>query len=75
MRAINLEKEEERKAFVLKAAAAFAGDPKMRTYTDGPIIPGKPFAVRWGADEDCIVVLQLDDFAEVLLYENVVERS
>lgn len=47
----------------------------MRTWTEGPVIPGAMFAVRWGADEDCVVVLQLDDFAEVLLYENIVERS
>ena len=75
MRTVNLELDAERLAFAREAAEWFKKDPAMRTYTNGPIEPGKWFAVRWGADEDCVVVFKLDDFAEVVKFDNIVERS
>jgi len=47
-------------SFVRRAVRNFTEYPEHRTYTDGEIEPGCLFAVRWGADDDCVLVLRLD---------------
>ena len=74
MRSINVREEDERLAFARKAAEWFKKDPAMKTFTDGPIEPDKWFAVRWGADEDCVVVFKTHEYMEIVKYDNIVEK-
>ena len=58
--------------FAEKAAANFAAHPKHSTYTDGEIVPGCFFAVRWGMGEDCVLVLKIDEYHVPTNYQNLV---
>ena len=73
MRLISLPIEKARTDFALEAARFFARNPEMTSYTAGEITSGCLFAIRWGLGRDCVLVLQLDEAVEPVIYENVVE--
>lgn len=73
MRGIQLEDQLEQIEFAKRAAAKFAGDPKMFTYTDKDIQPGCLFAMRWGMGDDCVVVFKLDDYFEPTNYHQLIK--
>ena len=75
MRQICLKEEKERADFALRAAANFAKYPEHSVYTDAEIIPGCEIGLRWGLDNDCVLVLQFAEFVEPVLYAQVVERA
>ena len=60
--------------FAEKAAAHFAAHPEHSTYTDGEIVPGCFFAVRWGMGEDCVLVLKIDEYHVPTNYQNLVRE-
>jgi len=60
MRMVYVSKELEQIEFAKRAAEAFAKNEKLASYTDGEIIPGCFFALRWGLRNDCVVVFKLD---------------
>lgn len=57
MRNTSLAEEEEQEAFALKAALYFAAHPTMATY--GDVRKSSFLAVRWGMNNDGVVVLKL----------------
>ena len=75
MRIVNIAEEDERKAFALEAAAEFAANKGMWSYTRGPIERDKWFALRFGGGDDCVVVFKTHEYMEIVVYENIVERS
>ena len=73
MRAYKFHEEEERLAFAQRAAEMFAENEKWMTFSDsGSIEPGELLALRWGADKDCVVVLRIDEFYDVVNYHNII---
>ena len=66
--------ELEKLAFAKKAAAHFASHGNHTTYTDGDVLPGCLFAVRWGLGEDCVLVFKLDECAEIVNYQQIIRR-
>lgn len=77
MRIVNLRDQEEQTAFAKEAVAFFAKDPdlRFRTWTRGEIVPGCLLAIRWGAGEDCVAVLKLDDFHQPVIYEQIIKEA
>lgn len=67
--------ELERIAFARKAADSFAKNQKFFTYTDGDIVPGCLFAVRWGLGEDCVLVFRVDPECEVVNFQQAVRNQ
>jgi hypothetical protein len=56
--------------FAARAAEHFAKHKEHRTFTTGEIESGCLFAVKWGLDNDCVLVFQLDTdpiiFAQII---------
>lgn len=73
--------EDEMKKFVAEAANFFSLYPEKRTYGS---IDGRDYrkndvgesarwlALKWGADDDCVLVLQLDEWWEPVIYQQVI---
>lgn len=75
MRGIDIEEENKRQAFAKEAAEWFRTNPKGRTFTNGPLAPGKWLAIRWGAGEDCVVVLRIHEYEEIVNYTNIIQTE
>lgn len=58
---VHVESELETIEFAKKAGAHFASNPQHWTYTDGDIVAGCLFAMRYGLGNDCVVVFRLDE--------------
>ena len=67
-----LGEEEETLKFVRTAATAFREDPDMISYTTGPIEPGCLFALRWGLDNDCIMIFKVGTEFNPVVFDQVV---
>lgn len=74
MKLVDINTQRAEQAFAEKAAAAFAREPKMRSYTDGDIVPGCLFALRWGLHERAVAVLRLDGEHLPTIYGDLVPR-
>jgi hypothetical protein len=75
MRMVRVNEEAERLDFADRAAKCFEERPEVRTYTDsGKVEQGELFAVRWGMDADCVVVLKVDEYFEPANYQNIVDN-
>lgn len=61
--------------FVERASEDFEAHPEHITYTDGEIVPGCLFAVRWGLGKDCVLVFKLDEFFQPVNYQNVITKE
>lgn len=58
--------ERELVAFAEKAAAAFKANAKLASFGSDHPAQGEYLALRWGMDNDCVLVLKLDpDFEPV----------
>lgn len=75
MRMVTAAEIEEELFFAKNAAAMFAKNPKMMTYTAGEIKPGVLFACRWGCGDDCVVVFKLADDHTPTNYQNLVRQE
>jgi len=71
----NLTNEAEKLAFAQRAAVNFAENPKNNTYSDKEIEPGCYFAIRWGLGNDCVVVIKLDGYEDIVNYENIITKE
>jgi hypothetical protein len=66
---------EKRIEFVQRAARYFRDNPTHWTYTDEEVEPGELFAVKWGADNDCVLIFKLDECFEPTIYGQAIERG
>lgn len=73
-RVVYMSDERERQAFAELAAAKFAADPKLWTFTDGDVEAGEWFAVRWGLHDRAVMVFKLGD-APPVIYADLVPRG
>jgi hypothetical protein len=71
-RMTRVSEELARLQFAEKAAAHFAAHPEHWTFTDGDIVPGCLFAVRWGLGKDCVLVLKLDDYELPVNFQEII---
>lgn len=60
--------------FAEKAAKHFAANPKHWSFTTREITPGCLFALRWGLDDDCVLVFKLADDCDPKLYAQLVRQ-
>lgn len=58
--------------FAKKAAQAFAKEPRMCTF--GSVTPGSLFALRWGAGDDCVLVVKLDEDFEPVNFQQLIKE-
>ena len=72
MNMMNLEEQQAKLAFVKEATAFFAVNPRCTSYTHGAIKPGVFFALRFGRDNDCVVVFRIDVDYPVENYQNII---
>ena len=70
MKIINLEEQERRTQFALEAAEYFSKNPLKRSYTEGEIEQDCLFALKWGKNDDCVMVFTVADEPEI--YEQVI---
>lgn len=63
---MNLEEQKEKLEFVQRAAKLFANSKRV-TFTDGSL-----FALRFGLDNDCVVVFRIDEDFPVENYQNII---
>lgn len=74
MRMVFMPNEDEIKSFAKKAAKDFAKHDKHYTFTDSDIKAGCLFALRFGSDNDCVVVFRLDDNFEPINYQQLIQQ-
>lgn len=72
MRMVTINKELETIEFAKRAANKFAGDPTMSSYSDGDLEPGCLLALRWGAGNDCVLVMRLAEDFELVNFQELV---
>jgi len=73
MQIVHIHQQRAEHAFAEKAAAAFAGDPEMTSFTDGEIAPGVLLALRWGSHKRAVLVLRLDEIHQPTIYADLVD--
>ena len=73
MKHVHLDEAESRLQFVKRAAEDFEKNPIHSTF--GDIMPGRYFAVRWGMDNDCILVFKIDEEFEPEIYNQSIDRD
>lgn len=69
---IKLHELDERKQFALSAAQYFADNSDKYSYSEGCLQEGELLALRWGLGEDCVLVLKIDEYAPLEIYEHIV---
>lgn len=62
-------------AFAERVAKAMGKDPEMQSYTDGEIVPGCLIGLRWGLEDDCVLVLRLSDYHTPTIYGEVIQSG
>ena len=72
MRMIRMEEENKIREFVINAAKDFSKNKEHRTYTNSEIEQGCLFALRFGLDNDCIVIFKLDECFEPINYQQII---
>jgi hypothetical protein len=70
---INMKTEIERQEFAKRAAADFEKYPGHATF--GDIGCGKYLALRWGLDNDCVLVIKQDESQEAINYYQLIRRE
>jgi hypothetical protein len=55
-------------SFAKLAAAEFAADSSMSSFSDGEIERGCLLALRWGLGDDCVLVMKLDEIHTPTIY-------
>lgn len=75
MKQVSLGEEEEKQAFVKEAAAYFAKNEKKWSYAAGNIVAGCYFALRWGMDDNSVLLFKLDENLEPVIYGQAVREA
>ncbi len=65
---------EEELSFAKKAAEYFSEHPETWSLAPGNIVPGCLLALRFGANDDCVVVFRLDENCEVKNYQQAIKK-
>lgn len=68
---VSIENVESKLHFVKKTSEFFHKNPHCSTY--GDVEPGSWFAVKWGMDNDCILVFKIDPDEEIENYCHVID--
>lgn len=72
MKITYISNEEDNQSFARRAAEHFAENPKHWTYTDGDIVAGCMFAMRYGLGNDCVVIFKISHDADVINYQELI---
>lgn len=67
MRTIDIEDQKRRAEFIALAAKRFSDNPALYSYTQEGLNAGSLFAVRWGMNQDSILVFTIADEPELYL--------
>jgi hypothetical protein len=70
-----LSEEIERQEFAKKAAKNFSEFPDHYTYAKDNPEKGGLLALRWGADNDCVLVIKIDENFEPTIYQQIIGAS
>ena len=75
----SLSNEKELIEFVEKASKCFAENPTYSTYTSGEIkdeaYKGGYLAIRWGLGEDCVLVVKMEEYQTVRIYQQCIRKE
>lgn len=75
MKHVNLSERKLEEEFALKAADWFSKNEKGATFSiNGEIVSGEYLALRWGLDNDCVLVVKLDEYYEPQNYGNIIKK-
>jgi len=75
MRSTYISEDLQQIEFARKAGEHFANHPEHTTFTDGEIEPDAFLAIRWGMDNDCVLVTQLHSYHEPTIYAQAVKKA
>lgn len=75
MRILSASTVREELDFMEKAAANFASNPAVWSFSAGEITPGCLLALRWGLGDDCVLVMRLDEFHTPTVYSQAVKHA
>ena len=74
MKVTSISEEKEIQEFVLMAKKDFEKNPEHYSFSYKAVDKGCLLAMRWGFEDNSILVLKLDDFFEPVVYRNIIER-
>ena len=74
MEHVNLNERFEKDDFARRAAQYFAENPKKTSYTDGEIETECYFALRYGLENDGVVVFKICDSERVTNYMEIIPK-
>lgn len=70
---VRLSELEEEQSFAKQSAEDFSGNEKWHVL--GTIAPGEKIALRWGLDNDCVLILQLSEAHTPTIYQNIIKEK
>jgi len=73
MKHIYLSEEDEKTEFAIEAAVHFSINPEHSTYTKEDIDSNAWFAMRYGLDNDCVVVFKISDAVEPTNFMEIIK--
>lgn len=75
MKQVKMHEVRQELAFIEEAIGVFMTRDNIRTFTaSGEIKPGEMFAVRWGAGDDCVLVLKIAEDFEPRIWANCIPK-
>lgn len=74
MKIVYMSDDDEVRYFAKKAAMFFAKHEDYCTFTRGGIEAGELFAVKFGIDNDCVVVFRIDKNFEPINYQQLIDK-
>lgn len=75
MRHYDAEVDQKKLKFAKEAAEHFNKNPLDVTYTTAGPKNDEYLALRWGMGNDCVLVLKVDEFEEMILYPQFIDRE
>ena len=72
-RMTNFEEEKRLCDFAKKVAEDFTKHPEHTTY--GEMNPGDYLGIRWGMDNDCVLVVRLDEFFHPVNFQQAIKKG
>ena len=67
---------DDKVSFATAAKDHFRHNPKSITFSKhGQPEPGEFYAVRFGLDNDCVVIFKIDEYEEILNFQNCIPRE
>ena len=66
--------ESEVVSFAREAVECFTLDPRMTTFSLSSIKKGCMLALKWGLNDDCVLVVKLDEGFEPVVFQKAIPR-